>query len=282
MPHSAVATPSLQSGNWSKQTGGSIVTPPQPSVLTLLRTLEQYEASLLHLPRVLPHENQVLSALLVPFMAPEPLEREQDYALRAFILLIKTWRTDLPEVRQTPACNTITYHLRQAELDRCLWCCSAAARPSQFRPEIIGAMSTLLFSRDATFRTETPVLLQTILQALCSLLPTVSSSPGESESIKGLILEVWNGGSGLLSKESVEQEFGTSFSSSDAENDIREALAIESVLKCTAYGTLKTRTWIMHNLIEARIILRLITTQGNTKDRNTGPLHPRQRRCPLF
>jgi len=77
------------------------MTPPRPSVLTLLRTLEQYEASLLHLPRTLPLENQVLSALLVPFMLPDPSEREQEYALRAFSLIIKTWGTDLPEVRRT-------------------------------------------------------------------------------------------------------------------------------------------------------------------------------------
>ena len=138
----------------------------------------------------------------------------------------------------------------QAELDRCLWCCSAAAQPSQFRAEIIGSMSTLLFSRDATFRTESPVLLQTVLQALFSLLPTLSSSPGEFESVKELILEVWNGGSGLLSNESIEQEFGTHLSSSDTENVIREALAVESVLKCVAYGSLKTRTWVLLNIVE--------------------------------
>ena len=245
-----VTTSPLPSTNLSKHLAGSTIVPPQPSVLTLLRTLEQYEASLLHLPRILPHESQVLSALLIPFMVPDPSEREQDYAFRAFTLLIKTWRTDLSEVRQTFVCSTVTHRLLQAELDRCLWCCSAAARPSQFRAEIIGVMSTLLFSRDATFRTEYPVLLQTILQALVSLLPTLSSSPGEFESVKGLILEVWNGGSGLLSKEFIEQEFGTYFSSSDTENDIREALAIESVLKCVAYGSLKTCTWVLHNLVE--------------------------------
>ena len=96
LPHST----GVPSANWSKQSAGPPIAPPQASVLTLLRTLEQYEASLLHLPRTLPLENQVLSALLVPFMLPSPSEREQDYALRAFSLIIKTWRTDLPEVRQ--------------------------------------------------------------------------------------------------------------------------------------------------------------------------------------
>ncbi|KAF9653663.1 hypothetical protein BDM02DRAFT_3135161 [Thelephora ganbajun] len=234
LPHPTGAVSTISSTNWSKQPTGSIITPPQSPVLTLLRILERYEASLLYLPRTLPFENQVLSVLLVPFMAPDPSEREQDYALRAFSLIIKTWRTDLPE----------------AELNRCLWCCSSAARPSQYRAEIIGAMSTLLFSRDATFRTETPVLLQTILQALVSLLPTLSSSPGELESVKGLILEVWNGGGGLLLKESIEKEFGTPFSTSDTEHDIREALAVESVLRCIAYGSLKTRAWVLHNLVE--------------------------------
>ena len=98
LPPSTAAATTLPSANWSKQSTGPVTVPPQPSVLTLLRTLEQYEASLLHLPRTLPLENQVLSALLVPFMSSDPSEREQEYALRAFSLIIKTWRTDLPEV----------------------------------------------------------------------------------------------------------------------------------------------------------------------------------------
>ena len=115
-------------------------------------------------------------------------------------------------------------------------------------------MSTLLFSQDATFRTDSPVLLQTILQALVSLLPATSSSPGELESVKSFVLEIWNGGSGLLSKESIEQEFGTPFSPSDTECDIREALAIESVLKCIAYGSPKTRAWVLHNLVQVSVL----------------------------
>ena len=172
--------------------------------------------------------------------------------------------------------------LIQAELNRCLWCCSSAARPSECRAEIIGVMSTLLFSRDATFRTETPALLQTILQALVSLLPALSSSPGELESVKAMVLEIWNGGSGLLSKESIEQEFGIPFSSSDTEHDIREALAIESVLRCIAYGSLKTRAWVLHNLAEVSRLSRLSTTPINSRYRNTGPCHLRQNLCQLF
>lgn len=114
LPHSSGVASTLPSTNWSKQSAGSIVAPPQPSVLTLLRTLEQYETSLLHLPRTLPLEDQVLSALLVPFMLPDPSEQEQEYALRAFSLIIKTWRTNLPEVRQTSVFSMATY--------RCFWC----------------------------------------------------------------------------------------------------------------------------------------------------------------
>jgi len=169
--------------------------------------------------------------------------------------------------------------LMQGELNRCLWCCSSAARPSQCRAEIIGTMSTLLFSRDATFRTETPVLLQTIIQALVSLLPALSSSPGESESVKALIYEVWNGGSGLLSKESIEQEFGTPFPSSDTEPDIREALAIESVLRCLAYGSLNTRAWVLHNLVEVSILSRSNVKHADDRHRNTGPSHLLQGPC---
>lgn len=157
LPHSSGVASTIPSTNWSKQSAGSIIAPPQPSVLTLLRTLEQYEASLLHLPRTLPLENQVLSALLVPFMLPEPSEREQDYALRAFSLVIKTWRTDLQEVCQTPASSVVPYRSfwcrvssiavygaaaqphgpRNAEprsLAQCLHCCSRETQPSALRP----------------------------------------------------------------------------------------------------------------------------------------------------
>lgn len=109
LPHSTGVPSTIPSTNWSKQSAGSLIAPPRPSVLTLLRTLEQYEASLLHLPRTLPLESQVLSALLVPFMLSDPSEREQDYALRAFSLIIKTWRTDSPEVCQTSAFSLATY-----------------------------------------------------------------------------------------------------------------------------------------------------------------------------
>jgi len=142
-------------------------------------------------------------------------------------------------------------------------------------------MSTLLFSRDATFRTETPVLLQTILQALVSLLPALSSSPGEQESVKALILEIWNGGSGLLLRGSIEQEFGTPFSSSDTEHDIREALGIEGVSRCVAYGSLNTRTWVLHNLVEVLVLPRSSAAHVDSRHRNTGPRHLRQRRCRL-
>lgn len=124
-------------------------------------------------------------------------------------------------------------------------------------------MSTLLFSRDATFRTESPVLLQTILQNLISLLPALSSGPGEMESVKTFVLEIWNGGSGLLSKESIEQEFGAPFLPSDTEHDIREVLATESTLRCMAYGSLKSRAWVLHNLVEVPLFSRPGATHVN-------------------
>ena len=143
-------------------------------------------------------------------------------------------------------------------------------------------MSTLLFSRDATFRTGTPLLLQTILQALVSLLPVLSSSPGELESVKAMILEILNGGSGLLLSEPIEQEFGAPFSSSDTERDIREALAIESVLRCIAYGSLKARTWVLYNLVEVSSFSQSSAMPVNNRHRNVGLSHRRQKPCQLF
>ena len=157
LPHSTGVPSTILSTNWSKQSAGQITAPPQPSVLTLLRTLEQYEASLLHLPRTLPLESQVLSALLIPFVLSDTSEREQDYALRAFSLIIKTWRTDSPEVRQTFAFSVTTYRrlwrrlnsvaaygvaaqrrdLHNTEprlLVQCLHCCSREMQPSAPNP----------------------------------------------------------------------------------------------------------------------------------------------------
>ena len=156
LPHSSGVASTIPSTTWSKQSAGSAIAPPRPSVLTLLRTLEQHEASLLHLPRTLPLENQVLSTLLVPFMLTEPSEREQDYALRAFSLIIKTWRTDSQEVRRSSAFSIATHQcfwcrlnsiavygaaaqpqdLRNAEprlLAQCLHCCSREMQPSVLR-----------------------------------------------------------------------------------------------------------------------------------------------------
>jgi len=51
-------------------------------------------SSQLHVAKFLPHENEVLSALLVPFMAPrsEAADSERLQAMEAFETTVKTWQ----------------------------------------------------------------------------------------------------------------------------------------------------------------------------------------------
>jgi hypothetical protein len=50
-------------------------------------------SSRLHVAKFLPHENEVLSALLVPFMAPrsEAADSERVQAMEAFETIVRTW-----------------------------------------------------------------------------------------------------------------------------------------------------------------------------------------------
>jgi hypothetical protein len=63
-----------------------------------LYTIIDYHASnpssQLHVAKFLPHENEVLSALLVPFMGPqsEAADSERLQAVEAFETTVKTWR----------------------------------------------------------------------------------------------------------------------------------------------------------------------------------------------
>jgi len=51
-------------------------------------------SSQLHVAKFLPHENEVLSALMVPFMAPrsEAVDSERLQAMEAFETAVKTWQ----------------------------------------------------------------------------------------------------------------------------------------------------------------------------------------------
>ena len=140
--------------------------------------------------------------------------------------------------------------LFQGELDRCLWCCKAASTRTKHRTELLGALSSLLFSRDTTFRTDSPIIFQTLLQGLFPLYPLLTPNSGDLETTQTLVSEILNGGSGTLSMDAIEQEFGSPQMSNDSEQQIREALATECIARCVANGSGWSRSWILQNLVE--------------------------------
>jgi hypothetical protein len=79
---------------------------PAAAVTTSLYAIISYHTSLhsnqLHFAKFLPHENEVLSALLVPFMAPrsEVAHSEQLPAMEAFEMTVRTWRAASNEASQ--------------------------------------------------------------------------------------------------------------------------------------------------------------------------------------
>lgn len=88
----------VQANSMSKQASQQSFSTSRPSVNVLLRTLERYEVSPMNRPRMLPLENQVLSALLMPFLSPGVVDSEKQLALRAFTLITQVWRGESNEV----------------------------------------------------------------------------------------------------------------------------------------------------------------------------------------
>ncbi|TFY56273.1 hypothetical protein EVJ58_g7743, partial [Rhodofomes roseus] len=208
-----------------------------PSVHPLSRTLTYMIPN--NRPPVLPHEPHVLSALLVPFLGPftgERLAVEQQTAVETFEYMMRTWRAPSNE----------------EELGRCLWCCNAASAPSASRVRILGALSSLLFSRDKTFTAETPMILRTLYQGLFSLLLCLASS-GDSvaaESLRAYIAAVRDGQCGSSSPQSLEKEYGVRWTKNDSDTRVRHAIATESVIGCIETGSENSRKWMLHNLLE--------------------------------
>lgn len=128
-------------------------------------------------PRHIPHEHLIWSALLAPFLRLDHTEADAERmnAIETFQMIIKTWKASSPQVSLLFEWRFLTaLKSPQTELDRCLWCCKAAAAPSRGRPRIIATLSYLLFPKDQPFFAETPIILQTLLQALVSLVVDLS------------------------------------------------------------------------------------------------------------
>lgn len=118
---------------------------------------------------------------------------------------------------------------------------------------MLGALSSLLFSRDAVLQTDSPIVYQTLLQGIFPLYPLLSPNPSDLGVLQALVSEIVNGRAGLLSQEAIEQEFEGSYPSQDVEQQIRAALTTESVARCVANGSGPSRGWILRNMMEVRM-----------------------------
>ncbi|KAH9946910.1 hypothetical protein B0H21DRAFT_857417 [Amylocystis lapponica] len=189
------------------------LTSREPSVTHIARALT-YTTSV-NRPMMLPHESQVLSALLVPFV--ELGEPPQVKAGTLSVVL--------------QGCLN-TFYLSHSHTGRAL---------------------ALLFSRDSAFTAQTPVIFRTLLQGLFSLLMTLAPSPNaqsEVESLKGFIAAIRNGQCGTPQQPSVEKEYGVRFSKADSDQKIRDVIVTETVILALETGSEYSRRWCMRNLLE--------------------------------
>ncbi|KDQ51053.1 hypothetical protein JAAARDRAFT_211351 [Jaapia argillacea MUCL 33604] len=213
-----------------------------PSVKTLRNVLIKFASpeSTSTVLRALPFENEVLSALLVPFLdldTSEGAEQERLDAIDGFEVALKTW----------PATS------QEAEFSRCLWCCKAASMPpSRLRVRIIGVLDRLLSSSEA-LQSSTPMLFQTLVQELFVLLPSYTSqstSSPELKMLKDIVGRIRRAELLALTSLSIEQEYGISFSKEEGIEHATDSIFLVAVMRCMQHGSDENRRWILQNVVK--------------------------------
>ncbi|KAK7685921.1 hypothetical protein QCA50_010730 [Cerrena zonata] len=207
---------------------------------TAMSQLAMLLTRLEHRGTVLPIENEVLAALLVPFLSPErcpQVEADQALAIEIFEFLTKSRRPSFTK----------------DELERCLWCFKAASVQSKYRARIIGSLSYLVFSLERPFEADGPLILQTLYHGMFALLFDLSLTPGtegEYQTLSGWIWKIRDGECGPLLHEDVEREYGVRFSKDDDDYAVREAIMAETVAKCLETGSERSRRWALRRLVQ--------------------------------
>ncbi|KAI0266517.1 hypothetical protein BC834DRAFT_823723 [Gloeopeniophorella convolvens] len=227
--------PSLQSVATSSQ--------GPPSTSTSLHAVISYYASVTsaqHIALALPHEDEVLSALLVPFtsVVRERAEDEQLQAIETFEILVKTWRATSDE----------------ASLERCLWCCRAMRMMQSqrdVRMRLLGLLSSCLFTSGSSFRTGSPTILQTLFQALFSIQAALladADADGASY-LRELVAGVRKGSSEDLDGLLLEQQYGVQvLSDADAAAAV-DCLMVMALAACLENSPERERQHVIHYLI---------------------------------
>ncbi|KAI9438560.1 hypothetical protein H4582DRAFT_2076182 [Lactarius indigo] len=193
---------------------------------------------------VLPHESEVLSALLSPFVGVrgEKVVNEQLQAMETFETIVKTWR----------AASEVAF------LERCLWCCKVARITQDktgVRMKALVALSTCLFSTAGLFASGSFVHLQTLFQALFSLQVSLLAE-GDSEGAL-YVRELIDGVRKVGSKEGLGgsmliQEYEVQLVSEADTQAILDFAVIMALAACLESATQGEHRYFLHHLVETK------------------------------
>ncbi|KAH8987795.1 hypothetical protein EDB92DRAFT_2013926 [Lactarius akahatsu] len=193
---------------------------------------------------VLPHESEVLSTLLLPFVSVrrEKDVNEQLQAMEAFETIVKTWR----------AASEVAF------LERCVWCCKVARITQDktgARMKALVALSTYLFSSAGLFAAGSFVHLQTLFQSLFSLQVSLlaEGDPEGASYVRELIDGVRKVGrkEGLGSSMLVQKYEVQLVSEADTQA-ILEFAVIMALAACLESAMQGEHRYILHHLAEMK------------------------------
>ena len=132
----------------------------------------------------------------------------------------------------------------------------AAAGSSTLSSRILSLLQGLLST--STDLVTTPAALRTLIPAIVLLLPVYSAAsahPSHLPIIQRMIQDIFDGVYGLLDLEDLQSKYKVAATKEDSEADIRKIIALEGVVKCLEMGSMETRRWILHNVLEVGTIL---------------------------
>lgn len=92
-----------------------------------------------------------------------------------------------------------------------------------------------------------PQNIQLILQSLFSLLPAFGD---DTKILTDLLHQIRLGCCGELDKDSVEEHYGALFIDQDNIQSVRDAIFVESLVKCIDNCALSARRWLMENVVQ--------------------------------
>lgn len=127
---------------------------------------------------------------------------------------------------------------------------------TQMRMRLFSALSSCLFAPGANFKANTPLIFQTLLQELFSLLATLSLRPDTTHAtrhVRELISGVLQGSCGDLDGSAVEKEYGVPFRNSDAQR-IRDCAAELALAMCVENDSPSNRQYILRYLMAVRLL----------------------------